>query len=225
MDRERLKQLASEKAVEEVQSGMVVGLGTGSTVYYALLKLGEWVRDGLDIVGVPTSAATEEIAAAQGIPLSTLEKHPVIDLTIDGADEVDANLDLIKGGGGALVREKIIAHASKRLIIVVDEGKLSECLGTNFYLPVEVLQFGWQATQRALNGICGKSTLRRADGTPFVSDNGNYILDCHFDGIPHPGETELQLNNIPGSVENGLFVKRADKVVIGTTSGVQTKEK
>ena len=167
----------------------------------------------------------EEISAAQGIPLSTLEKHPVIDLTIDGADEVDANLDLIKGGGGALVREKIIAHASKRLIIVVDEGKLAECLGTNFYLPVEVLQFGCQATQRALNGICGKSTLRRADGTPFVSDNGNYILDCHFDGIPHPGETELQLNNIPGSVENGLFVNRADKVVIGTTSGVQTKER
>jgi ribose 5-phosphate isomerase A len=225
MDRERLKQLASEKAVEEVQSGMIVGLGTGSTVYYALLKLGERVRDGLDIVGIPTSAATEEIAAAQGIPLSTLEKHPVIDLTIDGADEVDTNLDLIKGGGGALVREKIIARASKRLIIVVDEGKLSEHLATNFHLPVEVVKFGWQATQRVLNEICGKSILRYADGAPFLSDNGNYILDCHFDGIPHPSETELQLNNIPGSVENGLFVNRADKVVIGTTSGVQTKER
>ena len=128
METEKLKQLAAEQAVEEVASGMIIGLGTGSTIYYALLKLGERVRNGLDIIGIPTSKQTEEIATQQGIPLSTLGEHPVIDLTIDGADEVNPTLDLIKGAGGALVREKIIAHASKRLIIIVDEGKLVEQL-------------------------------------------------------------------------------------------------
>ena len=225
MDKKWQKKLAAGQAVEEVQSGMVVGLGTGSTIYYALLKLGERIREGLKIVGIPTSERTEAIAAEQGIPLSTLAKHTAIDLTIDGADEVDANLDLIKGGRGALVREKIIAHASKRLVIVVDESKISQVLGANFFLPVEIVQFNWMATQRAVNQICGKSTLRCADQKPFVSDNGNYILDCHFGEIPHPAQTELQLNNIPGVVENGLFVNRADKVIIGTTSGIQIRTK
>ena len=225
MDREQLKQIASEKAVEEMQAGTIVGLGTGSTVYYALLALGKRVRDGLNIIGIPTSKGTEEISAKQGIPLSTLAEHPVIDLTIDGADEVDADLNLIKGGGGALLREKIIAHASKRLIIVADESKLVRVLGTTFHLPVEVLQFEWEATQLAINRICGESTLRRDGRKPFISDNGNYILDCHLDQIPHPEETELQLNNIPGVVENGLFVNRTDKLIIGATSGIQIKEK
>ena len=218
METEKLKQLAAEQAVEEVASGMIIGLGTGSTIYYALLKLGERVRNGLDIIGIPTSKQTEEIAAQQGIPLSTLGEHPVIDLTIDGADEVNPTLDLIKGAGGALVREKIIAHASKRLIIIVDEGKLVEQLGTNFPVPVEVVPFGWGSTQIALNQICQDSILR----SDFVSDNGNYILDCTFDGIADPVATELTINNLPGVVENGLFINRTDQVIIGAASGIQT---
>ncbi len=229
MNTENQKKIAAEKATESVQSGMVVGLGTGSTVYYALLKLGAMVRAGLDIVGVPTSAGTEKIATAQQIPLVTLATHPSIDLTIDGADEVDAHLNLIKGGGAALVREKIIANASEKILIVVDESKISRVLGTTFPLPVEIVQFGWEATQTEVNRICGKSTLRVAstqDGrqNPLITDNGNYILDCHLDGIPAPQEIELQLNNIPGVVENGIFVNRADKIIIGTPSGIRYME-
>lgn len=226
MDRENQKKIAAEKATERVQSGMVVGLGTGSTVYYALLKLGAMVREGLDIIGIPTSAGTEKIATAQQIPLTTLASHPSLDLTIDGADEVDQDLNLIKGGGAALVREKIIANASKEILIVVDESKVSRVLGTTFPLPVEIVRFGWEATQTEVNRICGKSTLRLApaqDGnqSPLLTDNGNYILDCHFDGIPAPEAVELQLNNIPGVVENGIFVNRADKIIIGTPSGIR----
>lgn len=226
MDIENQKKIAAEKATERVRSGMVVGLGTGSTVYYALLKLGEMVREGLDIIGIPTSAGTEKIATAQQIPLTTLASHPSLDLTIDGADEVDPDLNLIKGGGAALVREKIIANASKEILIVVDESKVSRVLGTTFPLPVEIVRFGWEATQTEVDRICGKSTLRLApdqDGNqhPLITDNGNYILDCHFDGIPAPEAVELQLNNIPGVVENGIFVNRADKIIIGTPSGIR----
>ena len=226
MDRENQKKIAAEKATERVRSGTVVGLGTGSTVYYALLKLGAMVREGLDIIGIPTSAGTEKIATAQQIPLATLASHPSLDLTIDGADEVDKDLNLIKGGGAALVREKIIANASKEILIVVDESKVSRVLGTTFPLPVEIVRFGWEATQTEVNRICGKSTLRLApdqDGNPhpLITDNGNYILDCHFDGIPVPEAVELQLNNIPGVVENGIFVNRADKIIIGTPSGIR----
>ena len=226
MDRENQKKIAAEKATERVRSGTVVGLGTGSTVYYALLKLGEMVREGLDIIGIPTSAGTEKIATAQQIPLATLASHPSLDLTIDGADEVDQDLNLIKGGGAALVREKIIANASKEILIVVDESKVSRVLGTTFPLPVEIVRFGWEATQTEVNRICGKSTLRLVpdqDGNqhPLITDNGNYILDCHFDGIPAPEAVELQLNNIPGVVENGIFVNRADKIIIGTPSGIR----
>ena len=225
MNTEKLKQLSAERAVEVVQSGMIVGLGTGSTICYGLLKLGEMLRNGLDIIGIPTSKQTERIASEQGIPLSTLGKHPVVDLTIDGADEVNPNLDLIKGMGGALLREKIIAHASKRLIIIVDDSKLVEALGTKSPLPVEVLPFGWRATQLVLDQICRQSDLRCVGDVPFVSDNGNYILDCHFDSIPDPAQTELTINNIPGVVENGLFVGRAGRVVIGTASGIQVNER
>jgi len=224
MNTEQLKKIAAEKATEEVRNGMVVGLGTGSTVYYALLKLGAMVRDGLNIVGIPTSDGTEKIATEQNIPLSTLAAHPTIELTIDGADEVDAHLNLIKGGGAALVREKIIANASKRILIVVDESKVSRVLGTSFALPVEIVRFGWEATQREVDKICGKSDIRGGIENPLVTDNGNYILDCHFDGIPEPKKVELQLNNIPGVVENGIFVDRADKLIIGTSSGIKYME-
>ncbi len=225
MCNETLKQLAAETATKNMRDGMVVGLGTGSTVYYALLKLGEMVRDGLDIIGIPTSKQTEDIAKAHGIPLSTLEQHPVVDLTIDGADEVDANLNLIKGMGGALLREKIVAHASKQLIIVADESKLVEVLGTKFPLPVEIVPFGWHSTKLALNQLCEKCILRLVNNAPFITDNGMYIVDCHFDTIPHPAQTELIINNIPGVVENGLFVNRAKKAIIGTTSGIQIRKK
>lgn len=225
MNTETQKKIAAEKATEKIQAGMVVGLGTGSTVYYALLKLGAMVRDGLNIVGIPTSVSTKKIATEQGIPLSTLAVCPTIDLTIDGADEVDAHLNLIKGGGAALVREKIIANASKYILIVVDESKVSRLLGTSFPLPVEIVQFGWEATQKAVKRVCGqslcKAELRGGIQHPLITDNGNYILDCHFDGIPEPEQVELQLNNIPGVVENGIFVNRADTVIIGTPSGIQ----
>ena len=228
MNTEDQKKIAAEKATESVKSNMVVGLGTGSTVYYALLKLGDKVREGLDIVGIPTSDGTERIAVAQQIPLTTLAAHPTIDLTIDGADEVDPHLNLIKGGGAALVREKIIANASKEILIVVDESKVSPVLGTTFPLPVEIVRFGWEATQTAVNRICGNSTLRLAPAhdrdQPLITDNGNYILDCHFDGIPEPEQIESELNNIPGVVENGIFVNRADKIIIGTPSGIRYME-
>ena len=225
MEKERLKQMAAEKAVDEIQPGTVVGLGTGSTVYYALLALGQKVREGLTVTGIATSKQTEKISAEQGIPLSTLADHPVIDLTIDGADEIDPTLDLIKGGGGALVREKIIAYASNRLIIVADESKLVSVLGMTFALPVEVLQFGWEATQTAVDNICEKSTLRLSGGKPFLSDNGNFILDCHFEAISQPAQLELQLNNVPGVIENGLFVNRAEKAIIGAASGIEIRDK
>ncbi len=225
MNIEYQKKIAAEKATEEIQSGMIVGLGTGSTVYYALLKLGKMVKTGLDIIGIPTSACTEKIATAQGIPLSTLAVHPTIDLTIDGADEVDADFNLIKGGGAALVREKIIANVSKRILIVVDETKYADILGTTFALPVEIVRFGWQVTQQAVNRFSGNSLLRYTGQHPVITDNGNYILDCHFDGIAEPARMESQLNNIPGVVENGIFVNRADKIIIGTSTSLRYMEK
>lgn len=224
MNTEHQKKIAAEKATEEVKNGMVIGLGTGSTVYYALLKLGEMIQDGLNIIGIPTSEGTEKIATEQNIPLTALSKHPTIELTIDGADEVDAHLNLIKGGGAALVREKIIANASNRIVIVVDESKVSQVLGTTFALPVEIIKFGWEATQREVDKVCGKSDLRGGIDNPLITDNGNYILDCNFAGIPEPEKVELQLNNIPGVVENGIFVDRADKVIIGTPNGIKYME-
>ena len=224
MNTEQQKKIAAEKATDEVKNGMVIGLGTGSTVYYALLKLGEMIQDGLNIIGIPTSEGTEKIATEQNISLTTLAKHPTIELTIDGADEVDAHLNLIKGGGAALVREKIIANASNRIVIVVDESKVSQVLGTTFALPVEIVKFGWEATQREVDKVCGKSDLRGGIDNPLITDNGNYILDCNFSGIPEPKKVELQLNNIPGVVENGIFVDRADKVIIGTPNGIKYME-
>ena len=224
MNTEHQKKIAAEKATEEVKNGMVIGLGTGSTVYYALLKLGEMIQDGLNIIGIPTSEGTEKIATEQNIPLTTLAKHPTIELTIDGADEVDAHLNLIKGGGAALVREKIIANASNRIVIVVDESKVSQVLGSTFALPVEIIKFGWEATQREVDKVCGKSDLRGGIDNPLITDNGNYILDCNFAGIPEPEKVELQLNNIPGVVENGIFVDRVDKVIIGTPNGIKYME-
>ncbi len=224
MNREHLKKIAAEKATEEIEDGMILGLGTGSTVYYALLKIGQMVKNGVNIIGIPTSDGTEKIAVEQGIPLSSLSVYSSIDLTIDGADEVDPHLNLIKGGGAALVREKIIANASERILIVVDESKVSRIVGTSFALPVEIVKFGWEATQRVVNKICVESDIRGGIVNPLITVNGNYILDCHFDGIPRPELVEQQLNNIPGVVENGIFVKLADKVFVGTSNGIHYLE-
>jgi len=178
-----LKKLAGEKAAGYITDGMVLGLGTGSTVYYTIVKLGEMVKEGLDVIGIPTSLETERLARELGIPLSTLEEHPVIDLTIDGADEVDDNLNLIKGGGGALLREKIVASASQREIIVADERKLVNRLGERFYVPVEVIPFSETIVMRNLESMGVKPEIRMRGNEKYITDNGNIIIDCHTGAI------------------------------------------
>ncbi len=216
-----LKREAGEAAAELVVDDMVVGLGTGSTVRHTIERLGERVAGGLRISGVPTSSATESLALEVGIPLTSLGKQSSLDLTIDGADEVDPELNLIKGLGGALVREKIVASASRRLVIVVDESKLVERLGTKSPLPVEVMTFGSGATRARLAGLGCEPAWRMAGDEPFVSDNGNHILDCRFDGIDDPAALEARVNNQPGVVENGLFVGMADSVYVGSRQGIR----
>ena len=218
--REELKRKAGEKAVEYIKDGMIVGLGTGSTVKYTILKLGELVKEGLDIIGIPTSIATEKLAREIGIKLGSIDDYQVIDLTIDGADEVDKNLNLIKGGGGALLREKIIAHASKYEIIVVDESKVKSILG-DFPLPVEIVKFGYKRTMNFLPTLGCKPTLRIRNGKPYITDNGNYIVDCKFDKIENPAEMERKIDEIPGVVEIGLFINMANEVIIGKKEGIE----
>lgn len=223
-----LKQLAGERAVEYVESGMTVGLGSGSTVFFALQKLGQYVREGRlrGIVGIPTSVRTERLAQQFGIPLTTLEECAAIDLTIDGADEIDPDLNLIKGLGGALLREKIVASVSKKLVIVADESKWVQQLGTKAPLPVEVVPFGWKTIIRFVESLGGNPVQRLdAAGRPFVTDNGNFILDCRFSGIPDPAELEQRLNNRPGVVENGLFLGLATVAVVAGAEGVELRQK
>ncbi len=218
--REELKRRAGERAVDFVKDGMVVGLGTGTTVRYTILKLGEMVKDGLDIIGIPTSTATEKLAKELGIKLGSIDEYQVIDLTIDGADEVDKQLNLIKGGGGALLREKIIAHASKYEIIVVDESKVKDTLG-EFPLPIEIVKFGYRRTMNVLTSLNCKPKLRmRGDGI-FITDNGNYIVDCKFDKIDKPASLEREIDEIPGVVEIGLFINMASKVIVGKKDKVE----
>jgi ribose 5-phosphate isomerase A len=216
-----LKQEAGEHAARFVDDGMVVGLGTGSTVAYTIKKIGEMVGMGLEITGIPTSLESEKLAEHVGIKLSTLESHPEVDLTIDGADEVDPNLDLIKGMGGALLREKLVAKASREEIIVADESKLVERLGTKSPLPVEVLPFGWSRVGKEIEKLGCIAVLRESDGESFISDNGNYILDCRFESIDEPVELEMALNNITGVIENGLFLGIATKAIIARQSGIE----
>jgi ribose 5-phosphate isomerase A len=226
LEKEELKKLAGEKAVEQVKNGMIVGLGTGSTVEYALKKLGEMVKKGLDIKGIPTSVHTKRRAKEEQIPLTTLDENPVIDLTIDGADEVDSDLNLIKGGGGALLREKIIAYNSKRVIIVIDDSKIVKRLGIDFPLPVEVTKFSWNSTKKSLEEVGCEVTLRDImENEPFITDNGNYILDCDFEKIDEPEQMEIDINCIPGVVENGLFIGLADEVIVGGKQGIVTLDK
>ncbi|MDD1773819.1 MAG: ribose-5-phosphate isomerase RpiA [Methanomassiliicoccales archaeon] len=218
------KKRAALKAVEWVKDGMVLGLGTGSTAYYAIEAIGELVKEGHDVVGVPTSKNTENLARGLGIPLASLESVDRIDLTIDGADEVDPKLRLIKGMGGALLKEKIVASVSDTEIIAVDDTKLVDVLGTKSPLPVEVIPFGHKRSGEAIERFGCKARLR-GGSDPFVTDSGNYIYDCKFVRIENPEDLERRLNLIPGVVENGLFIGLATRVAIGTKDGVIVKER
>jgi len=216
-----LKKQAGERAAEYVKDGMIVGLGTGSTVEWTIRKLGELVKDGLEISGIPTSVRSETLAREQGIKLTTLMEHPKIDLTIDGADEVDPKLNLIKGLGGALTREKIVAASSEKEIIVVDESKLVEVLGTKAPVPVEVIPFAWNTCKSKLMNLNSKPVLRMVDEKEYITDNNNYILDCKFNQINNPDELEMKINNIPGVIENGLFLKLTDIVIVASIRGIE----
>lgn len=214
------KRMAAEAAAREVQSGDVVGLGTGSTVYYTIKFLGELLRDeGLGITGIPTSKATEQIARESGIPLATFEEYPELDVAIDGADEVDANLNLIKGGGGAHVREKIVASAAKKFIVVVDEGKVVREL--TWPVPVEILPFSLGLVIDRVVNLGGTPLLRLLESNYFITDNNNYIIDADFGTITDPKNLEKELNKIPGTIGNGIFTKMTSKVYIGTKEGVK----
>lgn len=215
------KRIAGETAANLVEDGMVVGLGTGSTVYYAIKKIGEMISEGLEIIGIPTSKATEELAMSLAIPLSDLAEHPVVDIAIDGADEVSPDLDLVKGGGGALVREKIVASASRRFVVAIDHTKLVEKLTSTHPLPVEVVPFGWVLARNALQDMSSDVTLRRDDEGIFISDNGNYMLDCDFGGIDDPASVERSINMLPGVVDCGLFTDMASMVIVGEGDGVR----
>jgi ribose 5-phosphate isomerase A len=224
LDVPHLKREAAEWAVRYVKPGMVVGLGEGSTAIFAILALARLLHsDQLwDIIAVPSSIHVEHEARQLGISLTTLEEHSVIDLTIDGADEVDSHLNLIKGGGGALLREKIVAQASDREIIVVDDSKLSPAVGTHHALPVEVVPFGWRTQANYLESLGAQVTMRQNNkGVPFKTDQGNLILDCDFGPIAQPEALATQLNARVGIVEHGLFLGLATEIVVAGPAGVR----
>jgi len=227
---EEQKKAAALKALDFVESGMKLGIGTGSTAEHFVRGLAERVRGGLDIIGVPTSERTARLAAELGVPLTNLDDTPHLDLTIDGADELDGRLRLIKGGGGALLREKIVATASDRMIVIADASKRVDVLGA-FPLPVEVIPFGCVATSAAIVKAasalgCQGEITRRTDsyGEPFFTDSGNYIFDCRFGRIPDADALALALNLIPGVVETGLFIGIASLAILATPSGIQLEE-
>lgn len=227
MKREEAKRRAAAAALELVRPGMRLGLGTGSTAAHFIALLGARVAEGLDVVGVPTSERTRAQAQALAIPLASLDALAELDLTIDGADEFDPRLRLIKGGGGALLREKIVATASRRMIVVAESSKAVRTLG-KFPLPVEVDTFGVEATRRLIAreaeacGLCGILALRKSpDGGAFVSDSGHYILDCSFGAIPAPEELAARLIAIPGVVEHGLFIGLAHAVIAADDEGIE----
>lgn len=221
-----MKEMAAAEAVKYVEDGMVVGLGSGSTASIAIRLIGGKVKaEGMEIVGIPTSRTSDLLGRAVGIPIHDLDDHPTVDLTIDGADEIAPSLDLIKGLGGALVREKVVAAASVVELIVADESKLVDRLGQKAPLPVEVVRFSFRTTMRRLASFGCTPALRMKDNEPFVTDNGNYIADCRFAGIEDAAELESALNNTPGVVDNGLFVGIATKAIIGTKDGIRILEK
>jgi len=221
--REEAKRRAALEAVKHVKDDFIIGLGSGSTAAYVIQELGEKIRhEGLRILGVPTSHQAMMLAVYYGVPLTTLNEHPELDLAIDGADQVDRELNLIKGGGGALTREKIVASAAKQFVVVADETKLVERLGTNHPIPVEVLPFALPTVVAKMRELDGKSVLREGKGKvgPVVTDNGNFVVDVDFGPIRALKELDLQLKSIPGVIETGLFVGIADVVYLGKPDGV-----
>ena len=222
--REELKRRAADAAVEQVRSGMVLGLGSGTTVAYALQRLGELLRDKKidNVSGVPSSIQTGKQARHLGIPLTSLDRHPRLDLTIDGADEVDPDLNLIKGGGGALLREKVLAQASRRNILIIDQSKLSPCLGTHWALPVEVILFAVKSIETYLTSIGANVELRQTPtGDVFRTDQNNVILDANFGAIDNAKALAAQLAERAGIVAHGLFLDLADEVIVAAEGGVR----
>jgi len=212
------KKIIGEKASEYVKDGMIIGLGTGSTAYWAIKKIGSLVRDGLKITAVATSKNTQKLAIEEEISMICLDDVEKIDLTIDGADEFDPNKNLIKGGGGALLREKIVASLTDFYIIIADSSKKVDALG-HFPLPVEVVPFAWQVTFRRLEKLGCMVQRRNVDSKPFITDNQNYIIDCFFSKIENPEELQVKINLIPGVVENGLFLNMTDVVITNDEKG------
>jgi ribose 5-phosphate isomerase A len=223
INRDELKRAAAMRAIEEVGDGMVVGLGTGSTAAFVVEGLALRVAQGLRVVGIPTSERTAAQARRLGISIATFAEHQRLDLTIDGADEVQlGTLDLIKGLGGALLREKIVAAASDRLVIVVDQEKLVEQLGEHTPVPVEVTPFGWQATAVSLTRLgCAPERRYTVGEQPYVTDGGNFILDCRFGPLADPRALEKSIALTVGTVESGLFVQRSSMVVVASLTGVE----
>jgi ribose 5-phosphate isomerase A len=222
-DLDELKRAAALKAVDYVKDGMVIGLGTGSTAKYLVVALGEQVKAGMKLRGVPTSQETAILAKQSGIALIDTDNRWMIDVAIDGADQVDPGFNLIKGGGGALLKEKIVAASAKQFIVLVDHTKRVSVLGGSFPLPVEVIPFGWGNTARKIEGLTqSRVVLRERNGSPFYTEAGHLILDVHLSQIDHPRELEIALNMIPGVVESGLFVGRTNMLIVGTPNGVET---
>lgn len=227
MDQKQLKIEAARKALEHVSSGMRLGIGTGSTAEEFVRLLAEKVSTGLNVIGVPTSERTAALCRELGVPLSTLEETPELDLTVDGADELDSELSLIKGGGGALLREKIVAAASARMIVIADKSKVVETLG-RFPLPIEVNRFGLRATEIAVAaaagrlGLSGDIKLRMTGSQPFVTDGDHFILDASFGRIPDTRALSNALHAIPGVVEHGLFIGLASAAIVAGSDGIET---
>lgn len=222
-DLDSLKKTAALKAIEFVRDGMVVGLGTGSTAKHVVAALGERVRAGMKLRAVPTSQETAMLARQAGITLIDSDNRWAIDVAIDGADQVDPMFNLIKGGGGALLKEKIVAASAKQFVVVVDETKRVPVLGGAFPLPIEIIPFGWGSTAREIETLTrSRVVLRERNGAPFKTEAGNVIVDVHVVGIDNPKNLEIALNQIPGVVETGLFVGRTDVLIVGTAAGAVT---
>ena len=221
---DELKQKAAHRAVEAIESGMIVGLGTGSTTSFAVIRIAERIKSGdlANIFGIPTSIRTEKLARDLDIPLATLDEQPEIDVTIDGADEVDPELNLIKGGGGALLREKVVAQASRTNIIIVDESKLSDCLGTHWALPVEVIPFAAKTEANFLQSLGAAVSVRRdEEGQPYKTDQHNYILDSDFGPMADPAALASKLDKRAGIIEHGLFLGLAGEVIVAAEDGIR----
>lgn len=223
MEREALKRAAAARAVEEVADGMVVGLGSGSTAEIAVELL---AARRLQIVGVPTSERTAQLARTLGLALASLDEHPQLDLVIDGADQVErGTLNLVKGLGGALLREKIVASAARRMIVMVDDSKLVDRLGGHTPVPVEIVAFGWRSTLGRLERMGLRPAVRGGTGHPFVTDGGNHIVDCAIAAIDDPARLERELSSLVGVIETGLFIGLASRVIVAGARGVEVIER